>query len=73
MKPKVRQTCKSATEDKAHFLLRYQLNQMLRDRLDMIFAIMNMMKSKGNFDAYILSQEMLFLLQTNQPSEEKHL
>ena len=46
---------------------------MLRDRLDMIVAIMNMMKSKGNFDAYILSQEMLFLLQTNQPSEEKHL
>ena len=57
VKPKDRvcQTCKLETEDEAHFLLRCPTYQMLRETL---FA---KMKSKDNFDANTISQEMLFL------------
>ena len=54
-KDRICQTCKLETEDEAHFLLRCPAYQVLRKTL---FA---KMKSKDNFDANTISQEMLFL------------
>ena len=55
LQDRVCQTCKLETEDEVHFLLRCPTYHMLRKTL---FA---KMKSKDNFDANTISQEMLFL------------